>query len=91
LWSKRDRSELFFRRRGPRCLVVTNGFYEWKKLNPKGRLKQAYAVGMADDGAMVMGGFGRHGAILPTARKSRAARYMRPERCDGGQCTTACR
>jgi putative SOS response-associated peptidase YedK len=43
-------------RRGQRCLVVTNGFYEWKKLDPKGKLKQAYAVGMADDGEMVMAG-----------------------------------
>jgi putative SOS response-associated peptidase YedK len=41
-------------RRGQRCLVVTNGFYEWKKLDPKGKLKQAYAVGMADDGELVM-------------------------------------
>jgi putative SOS response-associated peptidase YedK len=43
-------------RRGQRCLVVTNGFYEWKKLDPKGKLKQAYGVGMADDGEMVMAG-----------------------------------
>ena len=43
-------------RRGLRCLVVTNGFYEWKKLDPKGKLKQAYAVGMADGGEMVMAG-----------------------------------
>jgi putative SOS response-associated peptidase YedK len=26
--------------RGQRCLVVTDGFYEWKKLDAKGRLKQ---------------------------------------------------
>jgi putative SOS response-associated peptidase YedK len=43
-------------RRGQRCLVVTNGFYEWKKLDPKGKLKQAYAVAMADGGEMVMAG-----------------------------------
>ena len=43
-------------RLGRRCLVVTNGFYEWKKLDPKGKLMQAYAVGMADDGEMVMAG-----------------------------------
>jgi putative SOS response-associated peptidase YedK len=42
--------------RGQRCLVVTNGFYEWKKLDPKGKLKQAYAVGVADDSEMVMAG-----------------------------------
>jgi putative SOS response-associated peptidase YedK len=28
-------------RRGQRCLVVTNGFYEWKKLDAKGKIKQA--------------------------------------------------
>jgi SOS response associated peptidase (SRAP) len=32
---------------GQRCLMVTNGFYEWKKLDAKGKLKQAYAVDMA--------------------------------------------
>lgn len=34
-----------------RCLVITDGFYEWKK--PE---KQPYAVAMADDGPMVMAG-----------------------------------
>jgi putative SOS response-associated peptidase YedK len=43
-------------RRGQRCLVVTNGFYEWKKLDAKGKLKQAYAIGMAEGGEMVMAG-----------------------------------
>jgi putative SOS response-associated peptidase YedK len=42
--------------RGQRCLVVTNGFYEWKKLDAKGKLKQAYAIGMAEGGEMVMAG-----------------------------------
>ena len=27
--------------RGQRCLVVTDGFYEWKKLDAKGKLKTA--------------------------------------------------
>jgi putative SOS response-associated peptidase YedK len=36
--------------------VVTNGFYEWKKLDPKGKVKQAYAVDMASGGEMVMAG-----------------------------------
>jgi putative SOS response-associated peptidase YedK len=44
---------------GQRCLVVTDGFYEWKKLEPdkpKGK-KQAYAIGMAGEGQqMVMAG-----------------------------------
>jgi len=38
-------------KRGQRCLVVTDGFYEWKK--PE---KQPYAVSMADDDLMIMAG-----------------------------------
>ena len=41
---------------GQRCLVVTDGFYEWKKLDAKGKQKQPYAVAMADDAPMVMAG-----------------------------------
>jgi putative SOS response-associated peptidase YedK len=36
---------------GRRCLVVTNGFYEWRK-----RDKQPFAVGVANDDLMVMAG-----------------------------------
>jgi len=43
-------------KRGQRCLVVTNGYYEWKKLDAKGKKKQAYAFAMADDSPMVMAG-----------------------------------
>ena len=43
-------------RRGQRCLVVTDGFYEWKKLDEKGKNKQAYSIGMADGGHMIMAG-----------------------------------
>jgi hypothetical protein len=28
-------------KRGQRCLLVTNGFYEWKKLDEKGKKKQS--------------------------------------------------
>jgi putative SOS response-associated peptidase YedK len=42
--------------RGQRCLVVTDGFYEWKKLDAKGKLKQPYAIAMAGDAPMVMAG-----------------------------------
>lgn len=32
--------------KGQRCLVVTDGFYEWKKLDPAGKKKQPYAIAM---------------------------------------------
>jgi putative SOS response-associated peptidase YedK len=41
---------------GQRCLVVTDGFYEWKKLDAKGKQKQPYAIAMADHTPMVMAG-----------------------------------
>jgi putative SOS response-associated peptidase YedK len=41
---------------GQRCLVVTNGFYEWKRLDSKGKEKQPYAIAMADHEEMVMAG-----------------------------------
>ena len=37
-------------------LVITNGFYEWKKLDPKGKEKQPYAIAMNDDQEIVMAG-----------------------------------
>ena len=40
-------------KRGQRCLVVTDGFYEWKKLAVKD--KQPYAIAVTD-GMMVMAG-----------------------------------
>jgi putative SOS response-associated peptidase YedK len=43
-------------KRGQRCLVVTDGFYEWKKLDLKGKVKQPYAIAMADEAQMVMAG-----------------------------------
>ena len=36
---------------GRHCLVVTNGFYEWRKSD-----RQSFAIGMHDDGLMVMAG-----------------------------------
>lgn len=36
--------------------MVTDGFYEWKKLDLKGKEKQPYAIAMADDGPMIMAG-----------------------------------
>ncbi len=41
---------------GQRCLLVHNGFYEWKKIDEKGKKKQAYAIDMADGSPMVTAG-----------------------------------
>ena len=41
-------------KRGQRCLVVTDGFYDWKKLTVKN--EQPYAIAMAEGGMMVMAG-----------------------------------
>lgn len=38
-------------KRGQRCLVVTDGFYEWRKSD-----KQPFAIGIADGKSMVMAG-----------------------------------
>ncbi len=43
-------------KKGQRCLVVVDGFYEWKKLDPKGKTKQPYAIAMAAGGVMTMAG-----------------------------------
>lgn len=44
-------------KRGQRCLIVTDGFYEWKKLDTAGKQKQAYAIGPAAvDASMIMAG-----------------------------------
>lgn len=42
--------------RGQRCLVVTDGFYEWKKRDPQGKVKQPFAIAVADGRPMVMAG-----------------------------------
>lgn len=57
--SEEFRSKPTFRdawKRGQRCLVVTDGFYEWKALDLKGKRKQPYAIAMAGDALMVMAG-----------------------------------
>lgn len=37
-----------------RCLILADGFYEWKKIGPKN--KQPYNIGMADDGLFAFAG-----------------------------------
>ncbi len=41
-------------KKGQRCLVITDGFYEWQKLDAKN--KQPYALAMADGSMMVFAG-----------------------------------
>ena len=43
-------------KRRHRGLVVGDNFYEWKKLDEKGKLKQPYAIGLADGSVMAMAG-----------------------------------
>jgi putative SOS response-associated peptidase YedK len=67
-------------KRGQRCLVVTDGFYEWKKSE-----KQPYAVGMADDDLMVMAGLwdewkSPQGSGSRAAQSSHARRTRLPGR-----------
>jgi putative SOS response-associated peptidase YedK len=42
--------------RGQRCLVITDGFYVWKKRDAKGKLKQPHAIAMIENAQMVMAG-----------------------------------
>lgn len=42
--------------KGRRCLIVTDGFYEWKKLDLKGKEKQPYAIALGNRGPMIMAG-----------------------------------
>ncbi len=43
-----------FRKR--RCLVPIDGFYEWQKLDPKGKEKQPYNISRADGRIMTLAG-----------------------------------
>jgi putative SOS response-associated peptidase YedK len=43
-------------KRAQRCLVITDGFYEWKKLDAKGKEKHPYAVAMASGELMIKAG-----------------------------------
>ncbi len=39
-----------------RCLVISNGFYEWKWLNPKGTKKEKYLIGLPNEELYAYGG-----------------------------------
>ena len=51
-----DRRSRFHWKGKQRFLVITDGFYEWKKFDEKGKAKQPYCIEMADGGQMVMAG-----------------------------------
>jgi putative SOS response-associated peptidase YedK len=69
-------------KRGQRCLVVTDGFYEWKKLDPKGKEKQPYAIAMADDGQMEVAGRRRNSELARSSRTAQTTYWV--------SCITAC-
>lgn len=39
-----------------RCLVLVDGFYEWQWLDPEGKKKQKYEIGLPDGEAFALGG-----------------------------------
>jgi putative SOS response-associated peptidase YedK len=39
-----------------RCLVLVDGFYEWQWLDPAGKLKQKYEIGLPNHEAFALGG-----------------------------------
>jgi putative SOS response-associated peptidase YedK len=56
-------------KRGQRCLIVTDGVYEWRKKGDK----QPFAIARANDQLTVMAGLGKNGN-RPPARRSKATR-----------------
>ena len=56
-------------RENKRCLVVTTGFYEWKKGHTNPKLKQPYAITLKSSELMVMAG-------LWESRRGKDARRM---------------
>ena len=47
-----------FRRR--RCLVPVNSYYEWQALDPKGKKKVTWAIGLKTEGPFALGGIWDH-------------------------------
>ena len=70
-------------KRGQRCLVVTDGFYEWKKLTVKD--KQPYTIAVTD-GMMVMAGLWSRRKAMSSA--STRASSTGPITGQGGPCMT---
>ena len=57
-------------KKGQRCLVVTDGFYEWRVLDAKN--KQPYAIAMSDGSMMVMAGLWDQWTDKKTGEKVRS-------------------
>jgi putative SOS response-associated peptidase YedK len=39
-----------------RCLIISDGFYEWQQLDNSGKMKQKYLIHKADNGVFAFGG-----------------------------------
>jgi putative SOS response-associated peptidase YedK len=60
---------------GQRCLVVTDGFYEWKKLDPKGKENSPTPLQWRMTGRWSWRVCGRPGRTLNLGAKFRAALF----------------
>lgn len=43
-----------------RCLIIANGYYEWKWLDPKGKLKNKYEIGLPKEALFAFAGLYSH-------------------------------
>ena len=43
-------------RAGRRCVIPASSFFEWKKLDPAGKEKQPYAIGLGNKGPLALAG-----------------------------------
>ena len=43
-----------------RCLIIANGYYEWKWLDPKGKLKNKYEIGLHNEALFAFAGLYSH-------------------------------
>jgi putative SOS response-associated peptidase YedK len=70
--------------RGPwaakrRCLIITDGFYEWQWLDEKGKKKQPYAIARADGQLTVMAGLWDGWQSKTTGEKIRSCTIVTTE------------
>jgi putative SOS response-associated peptidase YedK len=43
-----------------RCLVIADGYYEWQWLDPKGKIKQKYKIGLPNEELFTFAGLHQH-------------------------------